>query len=135
MTTRSYQVRDRLGNTGRFLKDLASKSFELTSREDSTGVTGHISDLVDDENNIALWCSDDTTSGHQSEIANRMVVNATEINGAVSSGDDTHVASGNTTVGTTVDEGGPINTRGTEGTSVDTDGDGVSATLVQSGGR
>jgi hypothetical protein len=124
-----------LGNTGRFLKDFASESFELASREDSTGITGHISDLVDDENNITLWCSNNTTSGHQSEVANRMIVNAAKIDGTVSSGDETHVTSSNATVGTTVNEGGPIDTRGTGGTSVDTDGDGISATLVQSGGR
>jgi autotransporter passenger strand-loop-strand repeat protein len=99
------------------------------------GITSHISDLMDNENNIALGGSNNTTSSHQSEVADSMVVDTTKINGTVSSGDDSHVASGNAAVGTMINEGGPIDTRSTEGTSVDTDGDGVSATLVQTGGR
>jgi hypothetical protein len=48
------------------------------------------------------------TSSNDGEVSDRMVVNATQINGTHRGLDDFHIASSNTAIGTAIDQGGPI---------------------------
>jgi hypothetical protein len=89
--------------------DSATERFQLSSRQDSTRVRGHICCLTKDNDDFPKICSHDSTSSNDGEVSNRMVVDATQVNGMHRGFNDFHVAPGNNAaMGTTIDQSGPI---------------------------
>jgi hypothetical protein len=99
--------------------DGAPERFQLSSRQDSLGVRGHIRCLVKDDDDLPEISSHDGTSSNDGKISDRMVVDATQINGMHLGLNDFHVASSNTAIGTAIDQGGPIVVWGLELPGID----------------
>ena len=63
--------------------------------------------LVNNEDDGAALCFNNTTSGNEVEIADGVVINATEVNGFLGGGDDAHIMTDDGSIGTPINKSSP----------------------------
>jgi hypothetical protein len=86
---------------------------------------------------VLMGLNNNNTSGNKIQIANVMIVNAAEeINGTFSLGDNFHVTASNTSIGSPVDKGLPIDMEDLRSIAdIGTDSNGISTRRAKSCGR
>ena len=87
--------------------DTPAEGLHLARGENSLAI-GHMSTLVDDENDMPSISADNTSGLDKGEISDRVIIDAIEVDGGMMLGDDTHVTANDAAIGTVVYEGAPL---------------------------
>ena len=103
ITIRCLDLLAASGKMNGLLIHVESKVFELNARVDRLSLP-NISILMEDRNDRTMLGVNDSTSHHDFQIGDLMILDALNVDGSVSRQDDMDIVSSDTTIRTTVDE-------------------------------